>query len=234
MNRWSNQFINAAALLLVSACGSTPPYEAPEHAADSAAQTSLSRSSDGASVGGAGAAVAGSAAPNTGPVPAQAAQQYAEAVRLMRAGRGADAEVPLKQLAAAYPQFAGPEVNLGIVYLQGSHLPEAEAAFKAALERNPGSAVAGSELGIVERRMGKFAEAEKVYQRTIAAQPDYAPTYLNLGVLYDLYLGQPQKALEQFEHYVQLAGENKQVAGWMAELRKRVGAPAQAAKKEPA
>jgi len=38
-------------------------------------------------------------------------------------------------------------------------LPEAEAAFKAALELKPNNAVAGNELGIVERRLGKFAEA---------------------------------------------------------------------------
>jgi len=80
-----------------------------------------------------------------------------------------------------------------------------------------------------------FAEAEAAYRHTIAVQPDYAPAYLNLGVLYDLYLAEPQKALEQFEHYLTLAGDNKQVAGWVVELKKRVGAPAApAAKKEPA
>jgi tetratricopeptide (TPR) repeat protein len=167
-------------------------------------------------------------------VPAQAAQQYADALRLMKGGRTAEAEGQLKQLAAAYPNLAGPEVNLGLLYLQGAHLPEAETAFKSALERNPANAVAGNELGITERKLGKFAEAEAAYQRTIAAAPNYAPAYLNLGVLYDLYLAEPQKALEQFERYTQLAGENKQVAGWMVELRKRVGAPAPAAKKEPA
>jgi len=168
------------------------------------------------------------------PVPAEAADQYADALRLMRSGRSAEAEAELQRLAKAYPEFAGPEVNLGLLYLQGSQLVEAEAAFKTALERNPANAVAGNELGITERKMGKFTEAEAAYQRTITADPSYAPAYLNLGVLYDLYLAEPQKALEQFEHYVQLAGENKQVAGWMVELRKRVGAAAPAAKKEPA
>jgi hypothetical protein len=48
-----------------------------------------------------------------------------------------------------------------------------------------------------------------------------------------LYLAQPQKALEEFERYLAIAGENKQVAGWVVELRKRVGAPAPP-KKEPA
>jgi tetratricopeptide (TPR) repeat protein len=167
-------------------------------------------------------------------VPAPAAQQYADALQLMKAGRVTDAELALKQLAAAYPEFAGPQLNLGLLYLQAARLPEAETAFKAALERNPGSAVAANELGIVERKLGKFAEAEAAYQRTIAAEPNYAPAYLNLGVLYDLYLAEPKKALEQFEHYIQLAGENKQVAGWVVELRKRVGAPAPALKKESA
>ena len=53
----------------------------------------------------------------------------------------------------------------------------------------PANAVAGNELGIVERKLGKFAEAEAAYQRAIAAEPNYAPAHLNLGVLYDLYLG---------------------------------------------
>ena len=55
-------------------------------------------------------------------------------------------------------------------------------------------------------------------------------------MLYDLYLAEPQKALAEFERYIAIAGENKQVAGWVVELRKRVGTPpkAPALKKEPA
>jgi tetratricopeptide (TPR) repeat protein len=221
VSRWSNRFVSISLVACVAGCslmqgGSRTP----------AARESTSD---------AGATSAGGAvAPGAAPIPERAAQQYADALRLMKAGRAGDAELELKELALAYPQFAGPEVNLGLLYLQDSHLPEAEAAFTAALALNPANAVAGSELGITERKLGKFAEAEAAYQRTIAADPNYAPAYLNLGVLYDLYLAEPQKALEQFEHYVQLAGENKQVAGWMAELRKRVGAPAPTVKKEPA
>ena len=155
---------------------------------------------------------------------------------MMKSGRSTDAELEFKQLIVAYPQFAGPQLNLGLLYLHDSKLTEAEAAFKAALQAAPANAVAGDELGIVERRLGKFTDAEAAYLRAISAEPNYAPAHLNLGVLYDLYLGEPQKALEQFERYLEIAGENKQVAGWVMELRKRVGAPAPApaAKKEPA
>ncbi len=168
------------------------------------------------------------------PVPERAAQQYAQALQLMKSGRNTDAELELKELVVGYPQLTGPQLNLGLLYLRDSRLPEAEAMFKAALELKPANVVASNELGIVERRLGKFAEAEAAYQRTIATEPNYAPAHLNLGVLYDLYLAQPQKALDEFERYIEIVGENKQVAGWVVELRKRVGAPAPAPKKEPA
>jgi tetratricopeptide (TPR) repeat protein len=186
-----------------------------------------------------GTAAAAGGKPATGeaaPIPERAAQQYAQALQLMKSGKFTDAELEFKELVVGYPQFSGPQLNLGLLYMRDSRLPEAEATFKAALEHDPANAVAGNELGIVERKLGKFAEAEAAYQRTIAAEPNYAPAHLNLGVLYDLYLAQPQKALDEFERYIQLAGDNKQVAGWVVELRKRVGAPAPAPalKKEPA
>ena len=167
------------------------------------------------------------------PIPPRAAQQYSQALQMMKSNRRTDAELEFKQLTVAYPQFAGPQLNLGLLYLNDSRLPEAEAAFKAALQMTPANPIAGDELGIVERKLGKFAEAEAAYLHAIAAEPNYAPAHLNLGVLYDLYMAEPQKALEQFERYIELAGENKQVSGWVIELRKRVGAPAPA-KKEPA
>ena len=171
---------------------------------------------------------------NSLPIPPRAAEQYNQALRLMKSGRNTDAELEFKQLLVAYPQFAGPQLNLGLLYLRDSRLAEAEAAFKAALQLAPSNAVAGDELGIVERRLGKFSDAETAYLRAIAAEPNYAPAHLNLGVLYDLYMAEPQKALQQFERYIEIAGENKQVAGWVVELRKRVGAPPTAPKKAPA
>ena len=238
MSRWSNPFVSLGGVLLVAACQNAPPA-APARAEDAFVVPQPAGAAAPATAGPAAAAPNG--APNgapaapPAPVPARAEQQYADALRLAKSGHTQDAVAQFKQLADAYPDLAGPQVNLGLLYLQGAQLPDAEAAFKNVLLRNPDNAVADNELGIVERRLGKFPDAEAAYQRAIAARPDYAPAYLNLGVLYDLYLAEPQKALEQFEHYLALAGDNKQVAGWVVELKKRVGAPAApAAKKEPA
>jgi tetratricopeptide (TPR) repeat protein len=229
VSSWSNRFVSVGAIALVAACHSAPPRTSSSAPAPVAAQAST-KAAPAAAAGTGSNATAVDAAP----IPERAAQQYSQALQLMKTGRNTDAELEFKQLVAGYPQFTGPQLNLGLLYLRDSRLPEAETAFKAVLETNPTNAVAGNELGIVERRLGKFAEAEAAYQRTIAAEPNYAPAYLNLGVLYDLYLAQPQKALDEFERYIAIAGENKQVAGWMVELRKRVGAPAPAVKKEPA
>jgi tetratricopeptide (TPR) repeat protein len=215
VNSWSNRFVSAGALALLGACHSAPPKASPAPAPVAAHAPTP-------------------AAPEAATIPERATLQYAHALQLMKSGRDSDAELELKDLVVGYPQLTGPQLNLGLLYLRDSRLPEAEAAFKAAFELKPTNAVAGNELGIVERKLGKFAEAEAAYQRTIAAEPNYAPAHLNLGVLYDLYLAQPQKALDEFERYIAIAGENKQVAGWMVELRKRVGAPAPAGKKEPA
>lgn len=209
---------------MLTGCASPWRHHAPSHATPDAVPATGIKPESGTTPVAAAALGA--------PVPDRAAQQYAHALQLIKSGQSGEAEAEFKHLATAYPDYAGPQVNLGLIYEHGAHLAEAEAAFRAALKRNPNNAIAANELGVVERRMGKFHEAEAAYQRTIAADPNYAPAYLNLGVLYDLYLAEPQKALEQFEHYIQLAGDNKQVAGWVVELRKRVGAPAP--KKEPA
>ena len=229
MSSWSNPFVSVGALALLAACQSAPPRSSsPPVPAERAGAPTVNAGTNGAPGGTAGNATSVDAAP----IPERATQQYAQALQLMKSGRNTDAELEFKELAVGYPQLTGPQLNLGLLYLRDSRLAEAEAAFKAALELKPDNAVAGNELGIVERKLGKFAEAEAAYQRTIAAEPNYAPAHLNLGVLYDLYLAQPQKALDEFERYIQIAGENKQVAGWVVELRKRVGA--QAPKKEPA
>ena len=171
----------------------------------------------------------------TTPVPEQAARAFAQALQHMQAGEAGEAEAEFRQLAVDHPQFDGPQLNLGLLYLRDSRLTDAETAFRQAQDLAPANPVAGNELGIVERKLGKFAAAEEAYRRALSVGPDFAPAHLNLGILYDLYLDQPQQALEQYERYIALAGENKQVAGWVVELRKRVVPPAApATKKEPA
>ena len=55
------------------------------------------------------------------------------------------------------------------------------------------------------RKLGRFTEADESYQHAVQVDPQYALAWLNLGVLCDLYLQQPERALEAFERYLALA-----------------------------
>jgi tetratricopeptide (TPR) repeat protein len=162
------------------------------------------------------------------PLPPQAVQQFDQALVHMNAGDTAVAEQGFKSLAAAYPTFAGPWINLGILQAKAGKLAEAEQSLKAAVERNANSATAYNELGIVYRKLGRFKEADEAYQHAIQADPNYANAYLNLGVLCDLYLQQPERALEAYEHYLSLsASPDRKVTTWVSELKRRTGAAEQ-------
>lgn len=158
------------------------------------------------------------------PVPALATQQFERALTLMSAGDTAQAEAALKQLSSTYPEYAGPLINLGVLYLKNGKLDDAEKALLTALERSPENAVALNQLGIVYRNRGRFKDADAAYMRAIAADSNYALAHLNRAVLNDLYLQQPDQALLAFERYLAItASPDPKVLSWVKELRTRLG-----------
>jgi tetratricopeptide (TPR) repeat protein len=160
-------------------------------------------------------------------VPPAARADFDRAVNLMRAGNTSGAELGFKQVAQQYPQFAAPLVNLAILKRKQGQLPEAEQLLKTAVAHESGSAVAWTELGATQSLRAEFKDAANSYQAAITAEPRYAPAWRNLGVVADLYLDDPRRALSAFEQYKALSGEDKPVSGWIAELHQRLGiAPA--------
>jgi tetratricopeptide (TPR) repeat protein len=143
----------------------------------------------------------------------------------MRSGNATEAELEFKQMTLSYPQLSAPFVNLGILYRKNGHLDQSEAALKSAVERNGASAVAWNELGATQRLRGEFPDAAASYEKAIAADSNFAPAYRNLGVVSDLYLGDPERALMALERYKELTGEDRPVTSWIAELRQRTGKP---------
>jgi len=145
---------------------------------------------------------------------------------MMRSGNATEAELEFKQISVTYPQLSAPFVNLGILLRKSGHLDQSEDALKSAVQRNGSSAVAWTELGATQRMRGEFQEAAASYDKAIAADPNYAAAYRNLGVVSDLYLADPERALTAFERYKEITREDKPVSGWIAELRQRTGKPA--------
>lgn len=194
-------------MLWLAGCGSSPPRTAP-----AAQETEPSA-----------------------PVPEQANRDFQEALTLMRAGNLDQAVAAFNNLAAAYPHYSGPHVNLGIIYLHANRLEEAQVALQEAVRRNPQSAAAHNQLGILYRKQGRFSDAEQAYKQAIAADPDYAIAHLNLGVLNDLYLQQPAEALRSYERFQALRAEkgievSQPVDKWITELKRRLGPDPQTAR----
>jgi tetratricopeptide (TPR) repeat protein len=200
---WSRRSIEilfgATLLVAVSACSVTPKRPAPP--------------------------VRPAAAVKAGPppLPAEATAQFARALALARAGNDGAAQAQLASLAQHYPRFCTPLVDLAILDRKSGDLAAAVHALQQAVACDPHSALAWTELGVTQRLGGKFQDAEQSYARAIAADPTYAPAYRDRGVLRDLYLDQPAAALGDFEQYRKLAGQDKPVVMWIAELQHRTG-----------
>jgi Flp pilus assembly protein TadD len=228
--RVAGAVVPAMVALLLAACGSAPPAKPTEASSEpvtasagkSGAATPGAKASAAGLTGAAGAAPG--AVPNV-PVTARGKADFERAVGFMRSGNNTEAELEFKQVALQFPQLSSPYVNLGILYRKSGRLEQSEDALKTAVERNDGSAVAWTELGATQRLRGEFPSAAASYEKAIADDPNFAPAYRNLGVVSDLYLGDPERALTAFEHYKELTGEEKPVSGWIAELRVRTGKP---------
>ena len=134
------------------------------------------------------------------------------------------------ELAAKQPVLAAPHYNLGLLAMRRGQWPQALTHLEVAQARADGDADVQDALGVTYRNLGRFGEAEAAYHAALTAAPDRTLTHRNLGVLLDLYLQRPADALPHFERYQALTGAtDKQVAGWIAELKQRVAPATQAA-----
>ena len=157
-------------------------------------------------------------------VPPNALTMYEQAVASMAAGDAIDAELRFQEFLLQYPDFPGAHVNLAIIFAARGDSTAAENSLTDALIIDPAHPAALNQLGMLLRREGKFQEAESAYLRAVNARPDYALAHYNLGVLNDLYLGRLDVALEYYERYQELVGEDPQVTKWITDLKRRISA----------
>ena len=155
-------------------------------------------------------------------IPSDALTMFERATAAMAAGDFAEAEFGFKELVLLYPEYPGAYVNLAIIHTKNENDAATRAAIDAALALDAKHPAALNQLGMLLRRNGNFLEAEAAYLKAVTVSPDYALAHYNLGVLYELYLQRLDAALQQFEAYQSLVGEDKQVAKWITDLRRRV------------
>ncbi len=131
---------------------------------------------------------------------------------------------------AALAQLA--PVRYGKAERADATLPVDVAALEAALQANPAPDAVQrvallNQLGIAQRRAGRFDAARAAYEAAIALHPDATAPQLNLAILLDLYLGDNSRALALYQRCLELSPADAPVLGrWAAELKARKPAPA--------
>ena len=162
-------------------------------------------------------------------IPARAQTLFEQASASMAAGDYLDAELRFKEFLLQYPDYPGAHVNLAIIHANNENDAATRSSIDAALALNPNHPAALNQLGMLLRRNGNFLEAEAAYMKAVTVSPDYALAHYNLGVLNELYLQRYEAALQHFETYQAIVGEDAQVAKWISDLKRRVAASQQTA-----
>jgi tetratricopeptide (TPR) repeat protein len=174
------------------------------------------------------------AAMAAGPDPAVVAR-YEAALAMLQAGDDRQAEAQLQALVDTCPDYAGPMVNLAMIRARRNEIEPATALLQRAVGVCDRCAPSWNELGVLQRRQGRFSDAEQSYLKAIAADAGYANAYFNLGVLYELYLQRPELALAHYGRFRELqvadpAGGD--VDKWIADLKRRTKAVERSAQLE--
>lgn len=169
--------------------------------------------------------------PDAPPAPkADPEARFAEALEMMKQNKVREAEAAFMELSKDFPEFSGPQTNLGILFAKSNRRDAAIAAFTRAATANGQNASAFNWLGIVNKESGNYDRARQSYEKAIAVKPDYAAAHLNLGLLLEDQLKQPAVALQHYKEYQRLTGgKDLRVLPWIAEIEARTQASAPAA-----
>ena len=149
--------------------------------------------------------------------------EYERAMLLLEQGSLEGGITVLEQVVVDAPDVSGPRIDLGIAYHRKGDLETAEQQLQTALGLNPEHPVVLNELGIIQRKTGRFSEARRSYEAALAVFPGYHHARRNLGVLCDLDLAALECALNSYQAYMQTVPEDPQASMWIADLQMRMG-----------
>jgi tetratricopeptide (TPR) repeat protein len=209
----------AIVVSFLAACASSPEKKSKKSKADE----NVTLAAPGVSILPPGPATPNPYLQNPTNVSKAIASQFAAAQNAMRNQQWGQAENLLLQIIASNDKLSGAHLNLANVYAAQKQTEKAETSFQMAIAVNPKNLDAYNQFAIFKREAGNFVEAEKLYRQAITVWPFHAASHKNIAILYDLYMGKPEQALPHYEAYLQLVGEDKQAASWIADLQRRLG-----------
>lgn len=140
---------------------------------------------------------------------------------LLKSGQLRQAEVNLEEIIRVRPDLPEAHFNLGWTRLRLGRFDAAVDALREGLARRPTDAAGHHLHGLALRELGRFGEAEQAYLEALRHDPTHAATYLNLGILYEIFVGKRADALNHYRRYQNLVAiADPKVAGWIALLER--------------
>jgi len=101
----------------------------------------------------------------------------------------------------------------------------AENSYEEMLEAGVKSSRSLNHYAVFLRQQFKLDKAEAMYHKAYKLSPSDPVVNYNLGIFYELYRGDFEKARDYYQRYMQLNKQsNKQVSAWVKDLNKRIAA----------
>jgi tetratricopeptide (TPR) repeat protein len=127
------------------------------------------------------------------------------------------------------PKFDYPYNGLGAVFSEKKEYYEAIKWYKKAIELNPRSYYSYNGLGDIYRILKDYPKASEYFNKGIEFNPQSKALYYNRALLYE-ELGEPEKALADYECYIKLANDKasyyaQRANERIAELKKNIKNP---------
>ena len=115
------------------------------------------------------------------------------------------------------------------MYREAEDYQRAHEVLTQALSVTTMPAVVLNERAIAYRAEGEFENARDTYLAILNETPAFYDAHVNLGILYDLYLRQPELAHNHYQKYLEAAPQSdSQVEKWLVDLQRRHGIGANA------
>jgi tetratricopeptide (TPR) repeat protein len=96
-------------------------------------------------------------------------------------------------------------------------------AWHQAVAADPANVRVRNNLALLLKEQERFEEAAEMLEAGLKVTPKVAELHYNLAVISEIYLLDLDKALEHYQQYQSLVGEEgSQVAGWIADLERRL------------
>jgi tetratricopeptide (TPR) repeat protein len=149
-------------------------------------------------------------------------------------GRSGDAKDKLEEALMSEPSLAEAEQSLGFLLLKQDTSDDAQKHFERAAQLDPKDALNFYGLGLVAINNGAKAAvptgAIEAFEKAAALNPDFAPAWYNLAIIYSQRNETLQKALTDAQHAASLVPGDSGYQLQVAALLDRSGHPEEARK----